>query len=201
MPVERYDAEPFTFVERGDVGLRIYYAGLTGARDAGWRHLGPLVDDEMNPEPGYVLSMHSMSAPTGVFADDDNIHAIDSDDDSDGDVIDSDDDESDGPGEIETGSADGPQPPVHPRFSTGGAGMLGTLLPVLCLSMFLACATAVPLSVILPAGSRAYGSVVLPHLCCSGGALPYSEAIGAANVLPDTCGRDREGDNRSIGPC
>eukprot|EP00854_Cymbomonas_tetramitiformis_P025196 gene25196-30754_t len=135
MPVERYDAEPFTFVERGDVGLRIYYAGLTGARGA------PLLTQRvsaakhalqqlkiaaadysfgtMNPEPGYVLSMHSMSAPTGVFADDDNIHAIDSDDDSDGDVIDSDDDESDGPGEIETGSADGPQPPVHPRFSTG----------------------------------------------------------------------------------
>eukprot|EP00854_Cymbomonas_tetramitiformis_P031998 gene31998-40421_t len=54
----------------------------------------------MEPEPGYVLSMHDMTAPTGVFADDNDVAVIDSDDDSDGDVIDFD-DESDGPVEID----------------------------------------------------------------------------------------------------
>ncbi|KAK3247796.1 hypothetical protein CYMTET_42711 [Cymbomonas tetramitiformis] len=54
-----------------------------------------------------------MTAPTGIFANDKNIHVIDSDDDSDGDF----DDVSDGPDEVDTGYIDKPCLHVHPRFS------------------------------------------------------------------------------------
>eukprot|EP00854_Cymbomonas_tetramitiformis_P025508 gene25508-31164_t len=81
-----------------------------------------------------------MTVPTGVFAYDKNIHAFDSDD------------ESDGPDEIDaTGYINAPELPVHPRHSSGGAGLFKTLLPVLCLSMLVACDIAVPPSVILSA--------------------------------------------------
>eukprot|EP00854_Cymbomonas_tetramitiformis_P000905 gene905-1419_t len=53
-----------------------------------------------------------MTAPTGIFANDKNIHVIDSDDDSDGDF----DDVSDGPDEVDTGYID--KPCLHPFTGT-----------------------------------------------------------------------------------
>ncbi|KAK3259750.1 hypothetical protein CYMTET_31266 [Cymbomonas tetramitiformis] len=113
---------------------------------------------ETDPEPGHILSMHGMTAPSGVCDDDKDIHVINSDDES-----------SDGHHEIDTDNY-GPRPHVHPCYeSTGGAGLLGTLLiRVICLSMFLACATDGYTAVCRADSPRrfrggAYGSVVLPQ--------------------------------------
>ncbi|KAK3272253.1 hypothetical protein CYMTET_19439 [Cymbomonas tetramitiformis] len=135
MPEERYDAEPFSFTKRGDVGLRAHYAGLTlkvAASDpsSGTVSIPPepepqlsmhhafitppadepvvleepplyplpsiipeppfhesfmdkiMVDSnlvtETDPEPGRILSMHGMTAPSGVFENDKDIAVIDS---------------------------------------------------------------------------------------------------------------------------
>ncbi|KAK3282886.1 hypothetical protein CYMTET_9398 [Cymbomonas tetramitiformis] len=86
---KRYDAEPVTFADRGDVGLRAHYAGLTVPGGA------PLLTQRVSAAK-YALqqlkavaaghtfgtsspSMHGMTAPTGIFVDDKKSHVIDSD--------------------------------------------------------------------------------------------------------------------------
>ncbi|KAK3240465.1 hypothetical protein CYMTET_49694 [Cymbomonas tetramitiformis] len=137
--------------------------------------------------------MQGMTVPTGVFAYDKNIHAFDSDD------------ESDGPDEIDaTGYINAPELPVHPRHSSGGAGLFKTLLPVLCLSMLVACDIAVPPSVILSAGSVAYGSVVLPQPYFTGNAFQlegvYAPIDAGGSFSLVLCRRYRGSNLQPIGP-
>ncbi|KAK3284243.1 hypothetical protein CYMTET_8096 [Cymbomonas tetramitiformis] len=80
---------------------------------------GSTLVDATSDEPGHVLSMHGLTTTTGVFRADDKdiIQVIDSDD------------ESDVSDEIDTASVDVPVPPAPPRFSTGGHGTYGSVVP------------------------------------------------------------------------
>eukprot|EP00854_Cymbomonas_tetramitiformis_P018931 gene18931-22621_t len=149
---------------------------------------GSTLVDETDPAPGhiYTISMHGMTTPTGVFANDKDIRVTECDDDS------------DGPDEIDTGYFNEPELPVHPHFSaTGGAGMRKSITFVLSLGMLIACTAAAPLSVSLSTGSGTYGSVVLPHSYFTGDAFQFE---GVHATLDDatfhTCFADVIGENR-----